>query len=188
MSDPGAKSARKRKAISHKRRFEIFKRDGFTCQYCGGHPPKCVLHVDHIVPVAEGGDNEDTNLVTACDVCNGGKGARSLSAIPKSLKDRAAEIAEREEQLRGYTEIAKAARLRAEDDAWDVMDMLTSTYGLETIPSDWLASVKRFNAELGMVECACCMDTALAQCFSDHGRTFRYFCGVCWSKIRERDQ
>ena len=67
--------ATKRKAISKKTRFEVFKRDGFTCQYCGAHPPQAILHVDHIVPVAEGGGNEDTNLVTACDHCNLGKAA-----------------------------------------------------------------------------------------------------------------
>lgn len=44
-----------RKAISKKTRFDVFKRDGFTCQYCGAHPPEVVLHIDHIIAVAEGG-------------------------------------------------------------------------------------------------------------------------------------
>jgi 5-methylcytosine-specific restriction endonuclease McrA len=48
----------KRKSISKKARFEVFKRDAFSCQYCGAHPPDSILHVDHIVPVALGGGNE----------------------------------------------------------------------------------------------------------------------------------
>lgn len=69
----------KRKNISKKLRFEVFKRDKFTCQYCGAKAPDVVLHVDHITPVAEGGDNDIMNLVTACQGCNLGKGARVLS-------------------------------------------------------------------------------------------------------------
>lgn len=33
----------KRKSISKKLRFEVFKRDGFTCQYCGRMAPDVVL-------------------------------------------------------------------------------------------------------------------------------------------------
>lgn len=68
-----------RKAISKKIRFEVFKRDSFKCQYCGKASPDVVLVVDHIMPVKDGGDNEITNLITACEPCNQGKGARQLS-------------------------------------------------------------------------------------------------------------
>lgn len=47
----------KRKSISKKLRFEVFKRDSFTCQYCGKMAPDVVLEVDHINPVASGGEN-----------------------------------------------------------------------------------------------------------------------------------
>jgi len=68
----------KRKTISKKNRFEIFKRDKFTCHYCGKTPPGVLLEVDHIKPVFEGGTNELINLITACFDCNRGKGARKL--------------------------------------------------------------------------------------------------------------
>jgi hypothetical protein len=71
--------ARKRKALSKKTRFEVFKRDSFACQYCGQGAPDVLLHVDHIVPVADGGGDEITNLVTACVGCNIGKGATPLA-------------------------------------------------------------------------------------------------------------
>ena len=71
--------AQKRKAISKKHRFEVLKRDSFTCQYCGKQPPETILEIDHIKPVAKGGDNSLLNLVTACVDCNRGKSARELS-------------------------------------------------------------------------------------------------------------
>lgn len=42
----------KRKALSNRTRFEVFKRDKFTCQYCGAKAPDVVLQCDHIVAVA----------------------------------------------------------------------------------------------------------------------------------------
>lgn len=69
----------KRKAISKKTRFEVFKRDSFTCQYCGKSVPEVILNVDHIRPVIHGGDNDVLNLITACFDCNSGKGDRELS-------------------------------------------------------------------------------------------------------------
>ena len=47
--------ARKRKPLTRKQRFEIFKRDGFACLYCGRKAPEVELQVDHIVPVVAGG-------------------------------------------------------------------------------------------------------------------------------------
>jgi 5-methylcytosine-specific restriction endonuclease McrA len=105
-----------RKSISKKTRFEVFKRDGFACQYCGAHPPEVTLEVDHIVPVAEGGPNEFDNYITACFPCNRGKGAVSLDRVPQSLSDKAAEIAEREAQLRGYNDVMQAKRNRLDAD------------------------------------------------------------------------
>ena len=53
-----AKAKPKRVGISKKVRFEVFKRDGFRCVYCGEAAPKVVLHVDHINPVSKGGDSD----------------------------------------------------------------------------------------------------------------------------------
>lgn len=91
----------KRKALSQKVRFEVFKRDSFTCQYCGQSAPDVVLHIDHINPVAGGGDNDIMNLVTSCLNCNLGKGARSLDDKSVIAKQRAQldELNKRREQL-----------------------------------------------------------------------------------------
>lgn len=68
-----------RKSISKKLRFEVFKRDNFTCQYCGRMAPAVVLEIDHINPVKNGGDNNIMNLITSCFDCNRGKGKRTLT-------------------------------------------------------------------------------------------------------------
>jgi len=66
--------------IYGKLRFDVLKRDRFTCRYCGAKAPQVVLHVDHVFPRALGGSNEPGNLVTACADCNWGKAAVPLDA------------------------------------------------------------------------------------------------------------
>lgn len=68
-----------RKQLSKKIRFEVFKRDDFTCQYCGRKAPDVTLHVDHINPVHNGGQNDIVNLITSCSDCNLGKKHTLLS-------------------------------------------------------------------------------------------------------------
>lgn len=90
-----------RQAIGKKLRFEVFKRDRFTCQYCGSKAPDVVLHVDHIDPVSKGGASELVNLITSCAACNLGKGARALddaSALAKQ-RQQLEELEERRAQL-----------------------------------------------------------------------------------------
>ena len=67
-----------RPSFSHNR-FEILKRDGFKCRYCGiGVEDGAVLHIDHIVSLKKGGKNENSNYITACDKCNLSKHTRSV--------------------------------------------------------------------------------------------------------------
>lgn len=91
----------KRKGLTKKLRFEVFKRDSFKCQYCGASAPDVLLHADHIKPVAKGGVNDITNLITACLPCNLGKSDKPLnddSAI-KKRKTQLDDLQERREQL-----------------------------------------------------------------------------------------
>jgi hypothetical protein len=91
----------KRKSLSHSTRFEVFKRDSFTCQYCGKKAPDIVLRVDHIHPVSKGGENDLMNLVTSCFECNSGKGAKTLGDHTSIEKQRSQleDLQERREQL-----------------------------------------------------------------------------------------
>lgn len=90
-----------RKSISKKTRFEVFKRDGFKCQYCGKCAPEVVLHVDHIHPVSKGGENDVMNYITACVDCNGGKSDRLLSddSVIAKQRQQLEDLNERREQL-----------------------------------------------------------------------------------------
>jgi hypothetical protein len=91
----------KRKPLSKKIRFEVFKRDNFKCQYCGKSAPDIILHVDHIKPVAEGGNNKLINLITSCIDCNQGKGKRKLSdsTIINKQKKEIEKLKEQKEQM-----------------------------------------------------------------------------------------
>lgn len=93
--------SKKRIGLTKKIRFEVFKRDGFTCQYCGDSAPKVVLNVDHIIPVSAGGDNNMMNLITSCFDCNQGKRDRLISddsLITKQLSQ-VKEVSDKREQL-----------------------------------------------------------------------------------------
>lgn len=57
-------------------RFNVFLRDGFSCQYCGNHFPTHDLTFDHVVPKSRGGRTTWNNVVTACARCNLLKGSR----------------------------------------------------------------------------------------------------------------
>ena len=90
-----------RKPIPKSVRFEVFKRDKFSCQYCGRAAPEVLLHIDHIKPVADQGTNDITNLVTACAACNAGKRDVPLDDNTTIMKRKAQldELQERREQL-----------------------------------------------------------------------------------------
>lgn len=65
-----------RKNISGKLRFSVLRRDRFRCVYCGASGAQVKLQIDHVVPVAAGGDNSYWNLLTACFDCNNAKRAQ----------------------------------------------------------------------------------------------------------------
>lgn len=64
-------------------RREIFRRDHYTCQYCG--KTGAILTIDHVKPKHLGGTHDWNNLVTACSGCNHHKGGRTLSEAGMSL-------------------------------------------------------------------------------------------------------
>ena len=177
----------KRKAISTKTRFEVFKRDGFTCQYCGATPPGVLLQVDHILAVAEGGSHTMDNFVTACQPCNAGKGARNLKVAPQTLSEKATAIQEAEAQLLGYQQILQARQARIEDELWIVAETLAPCSAEHGMRKDWLASIRAFNKRLGFHAVNEAAEIANAKYPLGNKRTFLYFCGVCWNLVRKAD-
>ncbi len=63
----------------------LFARDGYRCQYCGKHRTELkgrqFLTRDHVLPVSRGGENDWTNVVTACSPCNN----RKANHLPREV-------------------------------------------------------------------------------------------------------
>jgi 5-methylcytosine-specific restriction endonuclease McrA len=72
-------------AVAFSRR-NVFNRDRFACQYCGGQPGSEELTIDHVVPRAQGGQSTWTNCVLACVACNHRKADRTPDQARMPLK------------------------------------------------------------------------------------------------------
>ncbi len=48
----------------------VFQRDKYQCQSCGKANEETNLTIDHIIPLARGGQNDISNLQTLCFTCN----------------------------------------------------------------------------------------------------------------------
>lgn len=127
-----------RKPISKSMRFEIFKRDGFTCQYCGQRPPAVVLACDHIHPVAEGGQNVIENLITSCSDCNIGKGAGLLGnkAIRPDAELMLIEVQQEIAEIRVYQYAAAQREQMRNEIVTSLQELWDETSGLDWHPSD----------------------------------------------------
>jgi 5-methylcytosine-specific restriction endonuclease McrA len=55
-------------------RFNLFLRDGCTCQYCADSFKPKELTFDHVIPRSKGGETSWENIVAACRSCNARKG------------------------------------------------------------------------------------------------------------------
>ena len=190
----------KRKSLSQRTRFEIFKRDGFACQYCGRTPPSVILHVDHILAVASGGDGSETNLITSCAECNQGKSSVSLDRIPSALHDQIKIQKEQAAQIKAYNGFLMKLYL----DKQKIMEQLglhwydkfVMNKGTCVFGSSRQDSIRTFLKHLTATEILESMD--IAQCRVPVRRhqptrssgtdepSWKYFCGVCWKKIKGR--
>ena len=54
-------------------RLKVYERDDYKCKYCSKQLTRFTVTLDHITPVARGGDNSFANLITACLECNSKK-------------------------------------------------------------------------------------------------------------------
>lgn len=59
-------------------RLKVYERDNYHCRYCNKQLTRFTATLDHIHPVAQGGDNSFGNLVTACLDCNSRKNVKPL--------------------------------------------------------------------------------------------------------------
>jgi len=76
-TEPRMSRRRRRRPAWEILRQLIFKRDNFTCVYCGRDDP-ILMTVDHVIPASKGGADDSTSLVTACFACNEDKADKTI--------------------------------------------------------------------------------------------------------------
>ena len=81
------KKERKGQWIRTRKRLAIYHRDNCRCVYCGKECAQEELTLDHVTPIALGGTNCHSNLVTACMSCNTSKGKKSVRSFLKYLRE-----------------------------------------------------------------------------------------------------
>lgn len=67
-------------------KYEVVRRDGFRCRYCGIELDPDSITFDHVIPVSQGGASVAENLAIACMPCNLKKGARRPAEAGMKLR------------------------------------------------------------------------------------------------------
>ena len=167
-------------------RFEVFKRDSFTCQYCGSTPPKVILECDHITPVSKGGLNRMTNLLTACFDCNRGKSNKELTDLPESMNTKADELKEKRDQMKAYNRLLRSFEKEEMEQRKMVARAYEECFEGYTLRDHFLnGSVKKFIEALGVTDVVDNMYAAGSR-INCSSAAVKYFCGICWTQIREK--
>lgn len=181
-----------REPISKRLRFDVFKRDAFTCQYCGKKAPDVILEVDHVEPISKGGKTDMFNLVTSCKDCNRGKSNIKLSDTSVIERQRRSllELNEKQEQLKmllkwrsGLLKIEEQ-ELQAIIDNWDKLTGYSFT-------EHGLSSIKKLLKEYGLLSVLDAMDISVNRYLEfNKGKatessievTFNKMKGICYVK------
>jgi hypothetical protein len=183
-----------RKPLTKKIRFEVFKRDSFTCQYCGEAAPKVVLNVDHITPVAAGGNNNALNLITACFECNSGKSDRLLSDESTVAKqaNQARLLSEKREQLKMMSEWALGMKSIADEQLDVFIKYLSDNYGYE-LTANGKIEAKKIVRKYSIPEIIEATEKSASQYLKDPNnqadceKFFKYIVKICYWQKRERE-
>lgn len=180
-------------AVSNRLRFEILRRDGFACRYCGTRADAgAVLEIDHVLPKILGGTDKPTNLVSACTECNSGK----TSTHPGSpgLED------VDENDLRWARAVKRAAARMAADidarndlhrqfeSAWDRFTYEDADGEQQRVPKDqgWRKSVDELTAAgLTLPMLSDCIDQAMAARSPLHKIRFCRMVDLAWGKVAD---
>lgn len=178
-------------AVSKRLRYEILRRDANTCRYCGAKAPDVPLRVDHVTPVALGGSDHPTNLVTACEPCNSGKTSSSPDAtlvadVSSDALRWAAAMAQAVESLKAE-QAPKAAYRESFNQAWNEW-AYTYQGKKETfdLPAGWKGSLDTFReAGLPREVWPDIIEKAMTNPTVKANNTFRYCCGIAWRMVGE---
>ena len=178
-------------AITKRLRFEILRRDGFRCRYCGTVAADVELHVDHVVPSSLGGSDDPDNLVAACVDCNGGKASSGpddsivVDVSEKALRWKDAMLAAFEELRQERT----AEPLAAEEflKKWRLWshgaqkEYVPIPEDFDSSVSNWLRAGMPAEDIYGLIPIAM-KSKATVQ------NKWPYFCGVVWRTIERASE
>lgn len=164
-------------AVSKRTRFEVLRRDDYTCRYCRSKDGE--LTIDHVVPTALGGSDAPDNLVAACKDCNSGKSSMPADAAL------VADVAD--DALRWARALEAASEIITNESAdrdqylerfdglwWDEMPPFAER------PADWETTVwgyRKRGLPTSSIEDA--VRIAAAKRDVIQRARWRYFCGVC---------
>lgn len=178
----------KRTPLTKTVRFEVFKRDKFSCQYCGRSAPDVVLEVDHIVPVSEGGSNDIMNLVTACRDCNRGKTNRKLGddAVIVKQKQQLEELQDRREQLEMMLKWREALNEQIEIEVNAIEQLIKSSLGMTRLTEIGRQITRKLIRRFGFNEVYQVVEYALDR----YGKDFdlEKVGGICFKRKKAGEQ
>lgn len=185
--------------VSTRTRFEVFKRDRFTCSYCGRTPPTVLLEVDHVLPRSAGGSDDQENLTTSCQDCNRGRAAGLLEegTAPTVTHQAIDDLTERIDQAKAYAELMQTWRGLQDSQVQQVTDAWAHTFGARIEEAAdgtfWVLafprkqSIRTILARLPLHLVLEAIEITAAWTDYPNEQACRYFYGVCWRRIRERD-
>lgn len=175
-------------AVTKRTRFEVLRRDNYTCQYCGATAPDAKITVDHVLPVALGGTDEHTNLVAACWDCNSGKGSTSPDEST---------VAEVESDALKWAAARKVAAARLEDQALQNAEHHSAFYSAwtawdvdaEFLPNDYASRIDGWmESGLSIERINEAVEVAMSNRRIPYRRVFRYLCGIIKNWLWDLDQ
>jgi hypothetical protein len=176
-------------AVSRRLRFEILRRDNYTCRYCGASAPDVSLAIDHVIPTTLGGADDPTNLVTACQDCNNGKASTSPDEHIVEDVDAAAML--------WRTAVARAGELdrqtrQAEGEIHAAFDELWSQYdkfGTAGRTADWPETLDGYiRSGLTIDDLHHYANVTMSKSHIEWRARWRYFCGCCNRGIAQRHE
>lgn len=175
----------KRKPLSKKTRFEVFKRDNFTCQYCSAKSPNVVLEVDHLLPVCKKGTNHIDNLITACFDCNRGKGKNELTSIPQSVSEKLEKKRIAQSQYKEYLKLIQQRKKQVDEEVDMVEEIYNAAFKDWWFSDKFRLSVKNFISKLGVESVMQAMEYSCLKIYNEN-KALSYFCGICWNRIYDK--
>lgn len=84
----------RRRTWTAKRRLAVFERDGGLCHICGAKidGTREAWELEHVIPIALGGDDDESNVRPAHVACHKGKSAQDAANLAKANRVRAKHI------------------------------------------------------------------------------------------------